>query len=188
MSFQLETSRLILRDYHLDDTHQYFQQCQDPKYQRFYPEKDYSEETCSYLVSLFTEQASEQPRKSYHLAIIDKVTNEYLGIAGLRLEDEKQASVGCGLKRDVQASGLAEEAMSALVSYGFNTLGVHRVYAETISDNKAAIRLCRKVGMRREAEFLENRYFKGRWWSTTVMALLSSEFNAAKHSTPRKAL
>jgi RimJ/RimL family protein N-acetyltransferase len=30
--------------------------------------------------------------------------------------------------------------------------------------------------MRKEALLKENRYFKGRWWDTVVLAMLSSEW------------
>lgn len=72
--------------------------------------------------------------------------------------------------------GYAEEAMFALLKFGFVNQKLHRVYAETIDENKPALRLCKKFGMREEARFIENRYFKGKWWSTVVMAMLKPEW------------
>ena len=66
--------------------------------------------------------------------------------------------------------------MAALLEFGFDRQNLHRVYAETIAENKPALRLCKKLGMREEAHFIENRYFKGKWWSTVVMAMLKSEW------------
>jgi len=176
MSFIIETERLILRDFTPHDYDAYIAQCQDPKYQRFYNEEDCTQVKSQQLVDLFIQQATEAPRKQYHLAITCKTTGAYMGIAGLRLENDNQASVGCGLARCYQSASVAEEAMNALIGYGFKQLDIHRVYAETISANKAAIRLCQRVGMRVEAEFIENRFFKNQWWNTTVLAMLESEF------------
>jgi RimJ/RimL family protein N-acetyltransferase len=55
---------------------------------------------------------------------------------------------------------------------------VHRIYVETVSENKAAIRLCNLLGMRIEAQFVESRYFQGRRWGTPVLALLKDEWRA----------
>jgi RimJ/RimL family protein N-acetyltransferase len=60
---------------------------------------------------------------------------------------------------------------AATGEFGFIELKVVRVYAETISKNKAAIRLRRSVGMCIESERGGDRIFKGRTWSTTVLAI-----------------
>ncbi len=176
MSFTLTTPRLILRDFTDEDLAAYTHQCQDRKYQRFYADEDTSEKHCAFLVDMFVKQAAASPRVAYHLAVIDKETNQYMGIVGLRLEDHRQASVGCGLQRDYHHSGLAQEAMHALVDYGFAHLNVHRVYAETIKDNRPAVLLCKKLGMKTEGELVEHRYFKDRWWTTKIMAIRQTEW------------
>ncbi|UPQ90327.1 GNAT family N-acetyltransferase [Vibrio sinaloensis] len=176
--FSIETGRFRLRDFTASDYHHYLNQCQDPKYQRFYSEEDCAPAKCRQLVELFIEQAQQSPRQHYHLAIEDRQSGEYLGIAGLRLEGEGQASVGCGLMRQHQSHGASEEAMQALLTFGFKQLNVHRAYAETISENRAAIRLCLRMGMRKEAELIENRYFKQKWWNTTILAIRYEEFIA----------
>ena len=66
--------------------------------------------------------------------------------------------------------------MNALLEYGFSKHNLHRIYAETIAANKPAIKLCKRIGMREEARFIENRYFKNKWWNTVVMAILKSEW------------
>jgi RimJ/RimL family protein N-acetyltransferase len=98
----------------------------------------------------------------------------------LRVEHDRQASIGCGLAREFQVSGYAEEAMRALVDYGFLNLKIHRIYAEMIGSNKAAIQLCKKFGMRVEARFIEHRFFKEQWWDTVVFAILKREWQSRK--------
>lgn len=176
MSFSISTDRLLLRDFTEADVQHYVKQCLDPKYQRFYSEEDCSREKSHQLALLFCHQAQERPRQQYHLAITDKMSGDYLGIAALRLEKDQQASIGCGLIRSHQGKRTSEEAMTALLNYGFQNLNVHRAYAETLSKNKAAIRLCARLGMRIEAHLTENRYFKQCWWDTTVLAILRHEW------------
>ena len=110
------------------------------------------------------------------MAIVLKETGVFIGTAGLRIEPNQQASIGCGIGREYQSSGYAREAMEALLAFGFDGHNLHRIYAETIAENKSAIRLCQMAGMREEARFIENKFFKGQWWSTVVMAMLKSEW------------
>ncbi|WP_369959474.1 GNAT family N-acetyltransferase [Pseudomonas benzenivorans] len=174
--FTIETERLILRDMVPKDEAAFVAISQHKKYQRFYSEDDCDPRKYKDLTKLFIRQAKEEPRKEYQLAIVYKLTGEFIGTACLRLESNNQASMGCGLSRSFQGSRLIYEAASALANFGFKELNIHRIYAETISENKAAIKLCEKLGMRHEALFKEHRYFKGRWWNTTVLAMLYNEF------------
>ncbi|NOH54057.1 GNAT family N-acetyltransferase [Vibrio coralliilyticus] len=174
--FRLETPRLVIRDMSLEDEAAFVAISQDVKYQRFYDEADSKAEKYRQLTKLFIQQAAEIPRRSYQLAIEHKQQGIFIGTVCLRLEDEHNASMGCGIARSFQGSGLIHEAATALANYGFSTLNVHRIYAETIKENRAALKLCSDLGMRREAVFKENRYFKGRWWDTVVMAILQHEW------------
>lgn len=172
----IETRRLVLRDFEVADAVAYCRLTSDPKYQRFYSEEDCSEGKSRQLVAMFAEQAQEECRMKFQMAIELKESGAFIGTAGLRIEPEQQASIGCGVGRAHQTAGYAEEAMAALLDYGFNIHNLHRVYAETIAENKPAIRLCKKLGMREEGRFIDNRYFKAKWWSTVVMAMLKSEW------------
>lgn len=184
MSFFIETERLILRDVCEHDEAPYILQTQDTKYQRFYDEDDCSIEKANQLVEMFIKQSKEQPRTKYNLAITHKQSGQFMGVCGLRLEDHRQASIGCGLAREYQVSGYAQEAMQALIDYGFNQLQVHRIYAETIADNRAAILLCTKLGMRVEGTFVEHRYFKNQWWNTVILAMLQPDESLSNQLNP----
>jgi len=85
--------------------------------------------------------------------------------------------MGGGLSRSHQGHHLIQEGAIALINFGFKELNLHRIYAETISENKAAIKLCEQLGMRREALFKDHRYFKSRWWDTVVLAMLESDLS-----------
>ncbi|BDU37819.1 putative Acyl-CoA N-acyltransferase [Vibrio nigripulchritudo SO65] len=180
--FEIVTERLILRDFIPEDVSSYVRLTQDEKYQRFYDEEDCSVEKAEFLVNLFVEQASEIPRSKYQLAIVLKDTSQVIGTCGIRIETDHQASMGCGVAREFQGAGYAQEAVEAIAAFGFETLNVHRLYAETIGANKAAIAMCRQFGMRKEAQFVEHRFFKERWWDTVIYAILKSEWNVKKDS------
>ncbi|MCY9862473.1 GNAT family protein [Vibrio coralliirubri] len=174
--FKLETSRLILRDMRPQDEPAFVGMSQDVKYQRFYDESDCEPNKYRELTQLFVEQALEVPRQSYQLAVENKDSGKFIGTVCLRLEGNLQASMGCAFSREIQGKGLSIEAAKALANFGFSDLGVHRIYAETISRNLAAIKLCQSLGMKEEARFENHRFFKGKWWDTVVLAILSTEW------------
>jgi len=176
MSFQLDTKRLILRDFKQEDQAAYQAFTSDKKYQKFYSEEDCLPDKSLSLVEQFVSESKLTNRQNYNLAIIDKETLKVIGVCGLRIQADLQASVGCGLNRNYHAAGLAQEAIECLFDFAFNRLKLHRLYAETISQNKAAIKLCQSVGMREEALFIESRYFKKTWWNTSILAILRSEY------------
>ncbi|WP_146447236.1 GNAT family N-acetyltransferase, partial [Vibrio cyclitrophicus] len=90
--FKLETSRLILRDMTLQDESAFVTMSQDAKYQRFYDESDCEPSKYYQLTQLFVEQAEEDPRQSYQLAVESKESGKFIGTVCLRLEDNQQAS------------------------------------------------------------------------------------------------
>ena len=175
MPFKLETHNLILRDFSIDDLGGYIAFTQDEKYQRYYDEVDCSVEKSMQLVDAFIDQSLECPRTKYQLAITKKAKQEIIGTCGLRLESGGQASIGCGVAREYHSSGVAVEAMSALINFGFHELEVLRIYAQTIEDNKPAIKLCQKMGMRAQEKLIKHRYFKDQWWNTIIFSLLKNE-------------
>jgi RimJ/RimL family protein N-acetyltransferase len=66
--------------------------------------------------------------------------------------------------------------MAAVIALGFENLDLHRIYAETISENRATIALAKRQGMLVEGILREYQYFKGRWWDTTILSLLRTEW------------
>ena len=75
-----------------------------------------------------------------------------------------------------QGKGYATEALRGLLGYAFGTLGLHRTIAVTDALNLPAAALLERVGMRREAHFHENVFFKGAWGSEFVFAMLEHEW------------
>jgi RimJ/RimL family protein N-acetyltransferase len=86
------------------------------------------------------------------------------------------AEIGWALHRDHQGRGYAGEAARALLGYAFDTLGLHRVKAELDPRNEASVALCLRLGMRHEAHFVEDMWFKGAWGGTGVYAILEREW------------
>lgn len=174
--FKIETKRLFLRDMILNDVKSFVAISQERDYQEYYSEQDCQPELYEKLTRQFADQANQLPRQAYQLAVECRATSQMIGVVCLRLESEDQASFGCGLATNRWGEGLMREAARALLNYGFEHLKIHRIYAETISENCSAIKLCHSLKMRKEAHFAQHRFFKQRWWDTAVYAILRNEW------------
>lgn len=173
----IPTKRLLLRDFRWDDLSQYQSLRSDPKFHRFYSDEDSAPDKARELLGMFISQSGEAPRTKYQLAVVSS-SGDLMGSCGIRIESPGNASIGCELGRRWHGTGAARYAADALLEFGFLELAVQRVFAETISENKAAIRLCNAIGMHVESERASDRHFKGRDWTTTVLAITRNEWHS----------
>lgn len=175
--FRLETDRLILRDFQRDNFEAFFATSQDPEYRKFYSETETTREFWKAIFERILSPADEEERIKYQLAICLR-TGELIGTCGVRTEDEEnqQASFGCAIAKPYWGKGLAFEASRQIIDYGFSTLSLHRIYAETISENTRARLLAERLGMKLEGELRQNRFFRGRWWNTVIYSILMDEW------------
>ena len=94
--------------------------------------------------------------------------------------------IGWVLHRDYHGRGYATEAARALLGYGFETLGLHRVIATCQPENVASWRVMEKIGMRREAHFRKCiQRDEATWWDEFFYALLEEEWFAAANPADR---
>ena len=72
--------------------------------------------------------------------------------------------------------GYATEAAEAVLRWGFEELGLHRIVARLDERNEASARVARRLGMRHEARLVDNEFFKGEWTTELDFALLADEW------------
>ena len=59
--------------------------------------------------------------------------------------------------------GLGKKAVDFICEYGFNTLGLNKIYLTTLSYNAAAIKLYEKCGFVLEGQFSKHIYLRGKY-------------------------
>ena len=91
-------------------------------------------------------------------------------------QEHYRAEIGYTLARDHQGQGFASEAVSRLLDYAFDVLGLHRVIAIADCRNKPSWVLLERVVLRREGHFLEGVWFKGEWSDEYLYAVLKDEW------------
>jgi RimJ/RimL family protein N-acetyltransferase len=75
-----------------------------------------------------------------------------IGCAGLRDIDQEhlQAELGFWIGREWWGQGYASEAAAAVISYGFEALGLNRICAHHMTRNPPAGQVLQHIGMQRE--------------------------------------
>jgi RimJ/RimL family protein N-acetyltransferase len=104
-------------------------------------------------------------------------TGELIGDLALMLtsEEHRGGEIGWVLNPDHGGRGFATEAARAGLGLLFGA-GLHRVVARVDARNAPSLRLCERLGMRREATLIENEWFKGEWTDEVDFALLHDEW------------
>lgn len=174
----LETSRLILRRFKPDDRAAFLAYRNDPEVARYQ-----SWESCSVVeaTQFIASQQSLQPGvpgQWFQFAIELKESAALIGDCAFKLkeDDARQAEIGFTLSREYQKRGYAAEAVARVLDYAFAELRLHRVIAVTDAENRASVALMERLGLRREAHYVENIWFKGKWGDEFLYAILSNEW------------
>jgi RimJ/RimL family protein N-acetyltransferase len=175
---QLTTTRLKLRDFQKEDWRRVAEYRSDPRYLRYYPEKAATAASSRDFVKMVMGWAAQQPRQKFQLAVLRASDGVLLGNCGVRITsaENREAEFGCEFDPREWDQGYATEAGREIIEYGFGTLGMHRIWSQTISENTAAVKLAQRLGMRPEGRLRENQFFQGRCWDTLLYAVLDQEW------------
>ena len=101
---------------------------------------------------------------------------------GVKDKDKVQAEMGWLLSNQYRGKGIATEAAKAVISFGFEVMGLHRVYAQTNWLNEKSWRLMERLGMRREAHFIQSYRIRGKWEDGYIYAVLADEWRGINAS------
>ena len=147
----IETERTLLRRFTLDDVEDGYQMNRDPEVRKYIVgEGETTRENVRMLIKNNT-LADYEKYGFGRLAIIHKQDNRFIGFTGLKyLDDLDEVDVGYRLIREYWGQGLATEATRPTIEYGFETLGLKRIVAMALPENKGSIRVMEKLGMKFE--------------------------------------
>lgn len=176
----LTTKRLVLREFEEEDWRAVLAYQSHPLYLRYNPWTHRTEPGVRAFVQMFLGQQEEEPRTKFQLAITLAPNGQLIGNAGIRMraQDALEGNIGYELDPRYWGCGYATEAAHAIIAFGFQQLGLHRVWAWCIAENSASARVLEKIGMRQEGRLQEHEWMKDRWWDTLVFAILEHEWQA----------
>jgi RimJ/RimL family protein N-acetyltransferase len=176
-----ETPRLRARPFGRADLEEFVAYRAHPEVERYQSWSDYTAERGRALIESMRGLRPGEPGRWYQFALEERESAVLVGDLALKVDEHepREAEVGFTLAPAQQGKGYGTEALRALLGYAFGTLGLHRVTAVTDALNVPAAALLERVGMRREAHFHENVFFKGAWGSELVFAMLDREWTAS---------
>jgi RimJ/RimL family protein N-acetyltransferase len=186
----IESGRLVLRRMRASDLETFMAYRNDSRIARFQGWEAYTREAS---VAFLEEQESREaflPGQWLQIAITRKPTQCLIGDCALKIhgEDPRQATIGITLAHGFHGQGFAREAIGTLLNYAFEELNLHRVRADTDTQNTAAWRLLERLGMRREAHLKQSLWFKGRWTDEYFYAILKQEWLSCRQQVMRNFL
>jgi RimJ/RimL family protein N-acetyltransferase len=171
----IETDRLLIRPYIEDDLDGLYALQSDPEVVRYlYNEPRTRAETREQLER---KMQSRVEKEDDWLSAAVTLEGTFVGDVAFHWESEehKTAEVGYMIDPRYQGRGFATEAIRPLVDWAFAE-GFHRVIGRIEARNAASGRVLEKLGMRKEAHFVENEWVKGEWQSEIVYAILDREW------------
>ena len=170
---ELGTRRLLLREYTKSDFDAVHRFASDPAVATFVGwGPNTPEDTRAFLDECATEQAGS-PRTSYTLAVTDP-GNEPFGSVGIYIgEGTQQAEMGFVISPDRWGSGYATESAEAVLHFGFQSLGLHRIWATCRPENVASARVLERIGMQREGRLRDHVRIRGHWRDSLLYAAIS---------------
>jgi [ribosomal protein S5]-alanine N-acetyltransferase len=150
--FRLETERLLLRPYRLEDLDDLHAMFSDPEHMRWYPEPFSREVSLEWL----ERQIARHRTRGYALWIVeDRRTGAFLGTAGpslLTIEEADEVEIGWHTRPGRKGEGIAPEAGAAARDWAFANLEVDHLIALVRPENRPSGRVAVKIGMHVDRE------------------------------------
>lgn len=178
-AYPLMTARLVLRPFaadDLDDLHAFRSLPEVARYLYWAPSD--RAETAEVLTRKTDQYRLASAGDTLALAVVERATRRVVGEVSLRWlsAEHRQGELGYVFHPAVAGRGFATEAARVVLRLGFDELGLHRIIGRCDPRNEPSWRLLDRLGMRREAHFVQNEIFKGEWGDEYVYALLAAEW------------
>lgn len=172
---ELQTPRLLLREFVSGDAAAVHAYASDESVTRY---TDWGPNTTKDTEDFFLEAldaAIAEPRDSYLFAI---TLNQSPAIGCARISIVSRADrvgdLGYVLNADYWGQGIATEATQRLLTFGFDDLDLHRVFATCHPDNIGSARVLEKTGFKLEGRLREDKFVRGAYRDSLLYAILGN--------------
>ncbi len=152
----IATRRLTMSPFRVEDANDMFLLNHDPEVIKFTGDPPFAsaDDARDFILNYLNYEKHGYGRLSVRLTS----TLEYLGWCGLNFNDTtKETDIGFRFLQKHWNKGYATEAATACLDYGFQ-LGLAKIIGRAVKENKASIRVLKKIGMQFEHEFVAHGY------------------------------
>ena len=168
---EIMTPRFLLRDFTEAERPGFIAYHADPRYLALSGPDEADPQHSQRLFQTFRDWTSEQPRRNYQLAILQRQEPQALvGCCGLRGAgcEVGKAELGIELAPAYWARhGYAIEVGRALLEFGFGDLGLQEIYGVTVDANARIARLAEWFGAEAVATRSGAAWMSARGWNET---------------------
>ena len=150
----LETKRLLLRRFVMDDLDALFALYSDPSVVQYIPDAPRTYDETQEELEWFMHGHPRFPELGLW-ATIYKETRQFIGRCGLlpwTIDGQHEVEVAFAFSKVYWGLGLGTEVAQALAQYGFEQLQLSRLICLIDLENRASIRVATKIGMTFEKE------------------------------------
>jgi len=191
----LKSQRLSLREFVEADWQSVHSYASDPEVFRYVEGGPLNDQQTRVSIEKAIASQREDPRLDFRLAVTLKEEGKVIGDARIRIFDPNlhpayrllgQAYIGFYLNPHYWRRGYAGEVAQALLSFGFDQLRLHRIFAWCDAENLASARVLEKVGMRREGVLRKNWMVRGEWRDAFLYAMIESEWSSSQDAISLK--
>lgn len=152
--FRLETARLVLRPYTMDDVDAIHAVLGDASIMGYYPAPFTHEQSRQWVVNNLARYRDD----GFGLWVMEsEETGEFIGNCGpvaRVIDGASEVEIGWHTHRDHQRRGYATEAARECCRYAFEQLGLERVISLIRPENVPSRRVAEKLGMEIEKEIM----------------------------------
>lgn len=178
---QIETGRLLLRDFMQNDVQAVHTFDSDPELRRYRGGGRATEEDTHAFIERTQQWQREEPRPTYAFAVVLKASAEIIGVVCLTItrREWNEAELWYRLSRKHWRQGYMTEAATAVLSFGFTDLHLHRIWAMCHPDNLGSWKVMEKMGMSYEGRMRENApNGDGTWHDSLLYAIIDRQWRA----------
>ena len=172
------TKRLILRPMRMFDAFDMYEYARLPETTEYllwspHPDIEFTKNYLAFVIGKY--KAGE----CYDWAIVlDGEEEKMIGTCGFARIDfsNNVGEIGYVVNPEFQNRGYATEAVRAVMRFGFETLGLHRIEGQYIIGNEKSLAVMKKCGMQYEGTARGSMLIKGLYRDIGTAAILRDEF------------
>lgn len=164
----IETNRMVIRDFHVNDVNDMYDILGDDETMRNCEPAYTMEKTTEFLQKFCID-------KKGAVAAVEEETNKVIGYILFHKFEEDMYEMGWIFNREFWGQGYAFEACKAMIDYAFDSMNVHKIFAETIDEIKS-VHLMKKLGMKLEG--IQRSHVKdtlGNWADLYLYGILAED-------------
>lgn len=174
----INTKRLILRKFDFADALDMLELwVSKPEIQHMYSEPTYN--TIDEVNELLEKYIQNYDNNDYYRwAIVDNDSNRCIGQIAFYLVDTNNhfAEIEYCIASEYQNKGLMTEAVKAVIGFGFEIIGLHKIQISTKEINAPSKRVIEKSGFTYEGTLRDYFYYEGKYIDRLYYSMLFSEY------------